>query len=224
VNPSGTGGGTTRVLPQYAFGGGWYTALYFTNTNAAPVSFAVNIVGDNGQPLSVPALGGSSVTVNLAARGSTILEAPNTGSLQQGYVLVSLPTGVFGYGVFRQSITGVPDQEAVVQLSAGNATTCTLLFDETKFVNGVAVVNAGAVDSVVSVTARDNQGNVIASGSLTIAKGNKAEAAIRDIPGMAAIVGKMGSIDFTSNTGGNLAALGIRFNGPAFTSVPTTDR
>src|SRR5581483_193027 len=196
VNPSGTGGGTTRVLPQYAFGGGWYTALYFTNTNAAPVSFAVNIVGDNGQPLSVPALGGSTVTVNLPARGSTILEAPNTGNLQQGYVLVSLPAGVFGYGVFRQSIAGVTDQEAVVQLSTGSATTSTLLFDETQYVNGVAVVNAGAADTVVSITARDNQGNTIATGSLTVPKGNKTEAALRDIPGMAAVVGKMGSVDF----------------------------
>ena len=34
VNPIGVGGGATRILPQFAFGGGWYTALYFTNTTA----------------------------------------------------------------------------------------------------------------------------------------------------------------------------------------------
>jgi hypothetical protein len=224
VNASGTGGGNTRVLPQYAFGGGWYTALYFTNTTSAPVSFQVNIIGDNGQPLSVPALGGSSITVNLAPRGSAILEAPNTGNLQQGYVLASLPVGVFGYGVFRQTLpTGVPDQEAVVQFSSGTATTSTLLFDETKYVNGVAIVNDGASDVIVTVTARDNNGNSLGVGSISIPKGQKVEAALRDIQGMAAVVGKMGSVDFSSPSP-SLAALGIRFNGPAFTSVPTTDR
>jgi hypothetical protein len=188
------------------------------------VTFTVNIIGDNGQPLSVAALGGSSVTVNLPARGSTIIEAPNVGTvISQGYVLVSLPAGVFGYGVFRQSLTGITDQEAVVQLSGATATTSTLLFDETKFVNGVAVVNLGSIDTTVSVIARDSNGNGIGTGSLAIPAKQKVEMALRDIPGMSGVVGKMGSVDFTVSIG-NLAALGIRFNGPAFTSVPTSDR
>ena len=224
VSPSGiVPGGPTRVLPQLAFGGNWYTALYFTNTNASPVSFTVNFVGDNRQPLSIPALGGSSVTVNLPVRGSALIEAPNVGGLQQGYVLAALPTGVFGYGVFRQSLPGGNDQEAVVPLSASSATTSTLLFDETKFVNGVALVNLGSTDAIVTATARDSQGNSIGIGTIPLAGKSKTALALRDIGGMSGIVGKMGSVDFTINIG-NIAGLGLRFNGPAFTSVPTTDR
>jgi hypothetical protein len=223
VNPVGTIGGGNRALPQFAFGGGWYTALYFTNNTTAPVSFTVSFVNNNGTPLSVPNLGGATVTVNLPQRGSTILEAPNVGALTQGYVVASLPTGVDGYGVFRQSLAGITDQEAVVLLSSGTATTSTLLFDETKFVNGVALVNLSAIDSTITVVARDNQGNLIGSGSITLLAKNKTQFALRDVPGLGGVIGKMGSVDFTSNVG-NLAGLGIRFNGPAFTSVPTSDR
>jgi hypothetical protein len=53
----------------------------------------------------------------LAAYGTAIIEAPNAGSLVQGYAAFTLPSGVFGYGVFRASATGQLDQEAVVPLS-----------------------------------------------------------------------------------------------------------
>jgi sugar lactone lactonase YvrE len=42
------------VLPQFAFGGGWYSALYFTNTGNGAVSFTVNFLADSGTPLIVP--------------------------------------------------------------------------------------------------------------------------------------------------------------------------
>jgi hypothetical protein len=224
VSPTGTGGGGgTRILPQLAFGGGWYTALYFTNTNTTPVTFTVSFFGDNGQPLTIPNLGGSTATVNLAARGTSILEAPNVGALSQGYVSASLPAGVTAYGVFRQSTLGIQDQEAVVPLSGATATTSTLIFDDTAFVTGVAIVNLGSTDATVTVIARDNQGNAIGTGTISLAAKTKTARALRDIPGLAGVAGKMGSADFTVSIG-NLAALGLRFNGAAFTSIPTLDR
>jgi hypothetical protein len=161
--------------------------------------------------------------VNLNARGTTIIEAPNVGPLSQGYVSISLPAGVTGYGVFRQSIPGITDQEAVVPLSGATATTSTLVFDETTFITGVALVNLGSLDTTITVTARDNQGNTIGTGTVPLAAKTKTAKALRDIPGLAGVIGKMGSADFTVSSG-NLAALGLRFNGPAFTSIPTSDR
>jgi hypothetical protein len=60
--------------------------------------------------------------VSLAPHATAILEAPNTGNLNQGYATASLPGGVIGYGVFRQSVPGVPDQEAVVPLASSTST------------------------------------------------------------------------------------------------------
>jgi hypothetical protein len=226
VSTSGGGGGGsfTKVLPHFPFGNGFYSSLYFTNNNTAPVTFTVSFINTNGTALVVPALGGSTITVNLPARGTAILEAPNVGTvLNQGYVLMTPPAGVTGYGVFRQTLPGLPDQEAVVEFSNGTATISTLLFDETKYVNGVAVVNLGSFDTNISVIARDPQGITIGSGTVTLPARNKTQFALRDIPGLSQVVGKMGSVDFSVPTG-SLATLGIRFNGPAFTSVPSADR
>jgi hypothetical protein len=86
--------GASSLLPQFAFGGGWYSALYFTNGGANPASFPIKFVADAGAPLNVPAIGGSSTIVNLPAGGTAIVEAPNSGSLNQGYVSMALPPGV----------------------------------------------------------------------------------------------------------------------------------
>jgi hypothetical protein len=216
-------GTATRILPQLAFGGGWYTALYFTNISSAPVSFTINFIGNDGNPLIISALSGSSKTVNLAARGTAMIEIPNTGSLLQGYVSAALPAGVTGYGVFRQSIPGVPDQEAVVPLSGTTATTSTLEFDDTKYVTGVAVVNLTSVSTTISVFARDTQGNTIGISNIALGPFAKTAVVLRDLPGLAGVSGSLGSVDFSTSIG-TLAALGLRFNGAAFTSIPTSDR
>jgi|SRR5579872_2719298 len=85
---------SAQILSQFAFGGGWYSALYFTNSSAASVSFTVNFTADTGTPLVVPSMGGSSKIVNLPPHATASLEAPNVGNLSQGYVTASLPGGV----------------------------------------------------------------------------------------------------------------------------------
>jgi hypothetical protein len=214
-------GPTPQILPQLAFGGGWYTALYFTNVSNASVSFTVNFIGNDGNPLVIPAVGGSSVVVNLAARATAVIQAPNVGSLVQGYVSVALPSGVTGYGVFRQSVPGQQDQEAVVPLAGTTATTSTLLFDDTNYITGVAVVNLASVSTTISVTAYGNQGNVIGTSTIPLAANAKTAVVLRNLPGLAAIAGTVGSVDFSAPIG-NLAVLGLRFNGLAFTSIPTS--
>ena len=213
----------SSVLPQFAFGGGWYSALYFTNTGTSPISFPVNFISDAGTPLNVPSVGGSSIMVNLAARGTAIIEAPNAGPLIQGYVSLSLPSGVQSYGVFRQSAPGVPDQEAVVPLSSAFSTTATLTWDETNFTTGVAIVNPSAVAAAVTITVRDTNGLIIGSSSLALSAKSKMAAALRNLPGLGGMPGNRGSADFTVSSG-SVAVLGLRFGPTAFTSIPAGQR
>jgi len=211
--------GASSVLPQFAFGGGWYSALYFTNTTANPASFTVNFISDSGTPLNVPFLGGSSTVVNLTARGTAIVEAPNAGSLNQGFVSVSLPGGVEAYGVFRQSVAGIADQEAVVPLSSAFSTSTTLIWDDTNYTTAVAIVNPSSVAVTVVINVTDTGGGTIGTSSVPLAPNNGLPAVLRSLPGLAGMAGKRGAATFTV-TSGAVAVLGLRFNGAAFTSVP----
>jgi hypothetical protein len=209
-----------QILSQFAFGGGWYSALYFTNSSAASVSFTVNFTADNGMPLIVPSIGGSSTTLTLASHATAILEAPDLGNLNQGYVTASLPGGVTGYGVFRQSVPGVPDQEAVVPLASSTSTGSTLTWDDTNYTTAVAIANPSPVPVTVSINVWNSSGALIGTSSIALAAFAKTEAALRSISGLSGVVGNRGSAQFTVSSG-SVAVLGLRFDGAAFTSIPT---
>jgi len=211
----------SSVLPQLAFGGGWYSALYFTNLTSSPLSFPVNFVSDAGTPLTVPSVGGSTTQVNLAANGTAVIEAPNEGSLVQGYAAVTLPAGVFGYGVFRQSVPGQLDQEAVVPLSSPQGASTTLTWDETNLITAVAMVNPSSTAATGTVTLLDENGNTVGTSPISLAANAKTAVALRSLPGLSGMVGKRGSAQF-SVSAGNIAVLGLRFDQLAFTSIPTT--
>jgi hypothetical protein len=227
TSASGTAYSATTVPPtvlsQFAFGAGWYSALYFTNTGSTSVSFSVNFTGDNGSPLMVPSLGGSSTTLNLAPLATAIIEAPNNGSLSQGYASVSLPAGVQGYGVFRYSSPGIPDQEAVVPLSSGFSGTSTLIWDDTNYVTSVAIVNPSPLPTMVNITVWDNNGNLLGTSPVTLPPFTKTENVLHAYPGLAGMAGLRGSAQFSVATG-TVSVLGLRSNGPAITSIPAVQQ
>jgi hypothetical protein len=172
----------------------------------------------------VPSVGGgSSTVVNLDPHGTAIIEAPNTGELDQGYVSLSLPPGVGAYGVFRQSVTGVPDQEAVVLLCGAFSTSASLIWDETRFTTSVAIVNPSIVAAMVDITVRNANGLVIGTAHVPLAANNKKAVVLRTLPGLDAMSGNRGSADFTVASG-NVAVLGLRFGAVAFTSIPTVQQ
>ncbi len=214
---------SAQILPQFAFGDGWYSALYFSNTGNTTVSFSVNFTADNGTALAVPSLGGSSTTLTIAAGGTALIEAPNSGHLQQGYVSIALPAGVIAYGVFRQSVPGIADQEAVVPLSKSSATSAVFPFDDTTYTTAVAIVNPSSTPAFVSITVKDASGRTLGTSTVPLLAQSKTEAVLRSLPGLSAMVGARGSAEFTVNMG-NVAVLGLRFNGAAFTSIPAVEQ
>jgi hypothetical protein len=209
-----------QILPQFAFGGGWYSALYFTNTGANSLSFAVSFVGDNGLPLTVPSIGGSATVITLASYGTAVIEAQNSGPLVQGYALVSLPNDVESYGVLRQSVAGRADQEAVVPLSNASYTSSTLTWDETVSTTSVAIVNPNSTLVVVSILIRNSLGSVIGTSGISLPAKTKVTTVLKSILGLNAMTGNRGSAYFLPSSG-NIAVLGLRFGDVAFTSIPT---
>lgn len=216
VGPANT---TSVVLPQIAFGGGWYSAVYFTNTANTSASFAVNYTAANGTPLVIPAVGRAVETLNLGPQATGIIETSSLGTLNQGYVTAQLPPGVEGYGVFRQSIPGLPDQEAVVPLSLASYLTETLIFDDTSYTTAVALANSTSVPVTVTISVVDSSGNPIGTSTVILQPLTQNAVVMRNLPGLGGMVGQRGAATFTVNNG-NVAMLGLRFNGSAFTSIP----
>jgi hypothetical protein len=219
--------GFRRILGQFAFGDGWYSAVYFANNGTSAVTFPVSFTGDLGHPLNVPSINDSSKTITLQPGGMVVIEAPNMGGLMQGYVSAILPTGVTGYGVFRQSVPGASDQEAVVPLSTATAQHQVLLYDETNgLVTAVAIVNPSQVPTTVAITITDLSGRDIGTSSVNLPPRGKTAVTLRSLPGLAGVVGSKGTAQFTvtspTDGTGAVAVLGLRFNGLAFTSIPAT--
>jgi hypothetical protein len=213
---------TSMMLPQLAFGGGWYTALYLYNSTTAAVSVPISFFDKNGQPLAIPN-GGTTTTVNLAANGTGFVEALNSGTLQQGWIQAGLPDGVVGYGVFRQHVDGQVDQEAVVPISGTSSTLATIIFDDTNYITAIAYANPSSTTAAITITARDASGNVIGTTTDTLPPGEREAERLRDISGLSGVAGQRGIVEIKATTGA-IALLGLRFNGLAFTSIPATEK
>lgn len=211
------------ILPDFVFGGGWSSAIYFGNTTGSAVSFPVTFIGDDGNPMTVPSVGGSSAMVSLAPNGTASIQTVKTGPLIQGYASVSLPAGVTGYGVFHYSAPGFPDQEAVVRLSSTVATGSTLVWDDTNFLTAVAIVNPSPVSTIVAITLRGAGGAPLGTSTVPLGPRSKLAVVLRTLPGLAGMVGNQGTADFTVTTG-NVVVMGIRYTGSAYTSIPTVQQ
>jgi hypothetical protein len=216
--------GARKILPQFVFGGGWYSAIYFTNTGGSTVSFPVNFTADNGTPLAVPLIG-IATAVTLDPGTSTVIEAHNVGFLSQGYASFTPPPGISGYGVFRQSQQGKPDQETVVPFSSASTTTSTLLWDETdNLATGIAIANPNPIAVTVNVTVKKSDGSVIGTATVTLGPNGHTAGGWSQPPfNITGTTGNRGTAVF-SVTSGNVAVLGLRARGIAFSSIFTTDK
>lgn len=203
------------ILSQFVFGGGWTSSLYFTNNSDTQVSFPVRFYNDSA--VDMPFAGASTKQLIIPLKGTALIQAQNTGSLQQGWATFDMPAGVTGYGVFRQAVPGIPDQEAVVPFATSTGTRASLTYDDSNLITAAAIWYNGVSSATVTLTARDEAGQQIGTANITMTPGTKVAFALKErIP---AVEFKRGLVEFTTSTG-NIAVLGLRFAGSAFTSIP----
>jgi hypothetical protein len=222
IAPAPAGGGPTpnMAMPQLVYGEGWYTAVYLTNTGSSGATATLDFVDPTGAPLQVTLSGGTVTTsqaVSLPAGGSALVEMPDQGAATQGSILMNLPTGVNGYGVFRREPAGTPPQEATVPLASLTATKVTVIFDDTSFITAIAVLNPTDSEATLTITTRDSTGQPIGSGvQQPLAARNRTAFLLRDV--VSGVVGKQGAVDFSVSSGA-VSVLALRANGNAFTSI-----
>ncbi len=82
-----TGTGTLTygqyVLPQFVYGGGWYSALYFYNSKSTTQGFTISYFANDGTPLNVTGQG-TTTPVTVGPNGSVRMEYPEHGRSHTG--------------------------------------------------------------------------------------------------------------------------------------------
>jgi len=210
-----------RVLAQFVDGAGWKTSLFFVNLENHPVSFQVLFFQDNGDDLFVPIAGLGSVrqvNVTLDTAGSTEFETTGFSDfLSQGWALLSQTTTdtIGGMAVFRQRVSGRQDQEAVVPIVSQFDSHFVLLFDNTAFTTGIAIANPTLNFVDIPVNIRNQSGQIIDQRIVSLGPYSHTAFSLPDT--WFSTAGRRGAIEFQTS-GFGVAALGLRFNGFAFTS------
>ena len=210
-----------RVIAQFVDGGSWKTSMYFVNLENRSVSFQVLFFRDDGGDMVVPILGQGLVrglTVSLDPAGSIQFETVGAAfDLTQGWALLSQSTNdtVGGMAIFRQSVSGRADQEAVVPIVSQYDNHFVLLFDNTNFVTAIAIANPTTQAVVIPVNIRNQFGEIIDQRTVRLGSYGHTAFALPDTWGSTS--GRRGAIEFLTS-GFGVGALGLRFNGAAFTS------
>jgi hypothetical protein len=218
---------THLALPQFIFGGAWYSAIYLSNTTNAATSVQITFRDDAGAQLFVPLVGKGSLfsrIVNLNPGATVVLEALNGGvGDTEGWADIALPPGVIGYGVFRQVIAGREDQEALVPFTSESSQTADFTYDDLLLTTAVAFLNPSSQQTTVTVTAFGPDGAQVGSTQIPLDPHTKSTNVLKAYPGMAGIAGKQGRV-VVSAPNGAVSVLGLRFGGSAFTNIPINYR
>lgn len=210
-----------RVIAQFVDGGSWKTSMYFVNLENHSVSFQVLFFNDAGGDLSVPILGQGvlrGLNISLEAAGSIEFETSGTASsLTQGWALLSQTTkdSVGGMAIFRQSVSGRADQEAVVPIVSQYDNHFVLLFDNTIFTTAIALANPSNFSVSIPVNIRNQAGLIIDQRTVRLEPYAHTAFTLPDT--WSSTAGRRGAIEFLTS-GFGVGALGLRFSGAAFTS------
>jgi hypothetical protein len=222
------------ALPQFADGGGWRSSLVIVNTfGVDSAHIVINFRGQDGRRVVVPLEGYgaiSSLDVHVPIQSSLYLETTGTSPVaQSGWVEIQQKEGsnpVRAYAVFRQSVPGRPDYEAV-SVGMRAAAGMTFPFDNTAgFVTSYSLVNFGLSDCTVGVSPIYDEGGTALASRPRVAANVAANGHIAFVSTdrMPELAGKRGYLKFFPMFGcsGGIGALGLRFNpnGPFTNLLP----
>ncbi|MFN7938287.1 MAG: hypothetical protein U0R19_33470 [Bryobacteraceae bacterium] len=189
-----------QVLSQIADGAGWKTTITLVNLDTVPATFTLSFFGSDGTILRLPIEGETgrleAITRVIPVGGSrTIITAGTDTALSQGWAELSSSQQVSGLGVFRQRVTGRPDQEAGVSVTTSTSR-FVLPFDNTQgFVSSMALVNTNAsLSRAVNATPREEAGNTLLGDSVNLpSRGHTAFEMAQRFPSMADGAGRRSS-------------------------------
>ena len=163
-------GPTTYYFPHLAVGASWQTTITYINYSPQEVSCQTDFISDHGSPLlvSFAGLGTVDSRSDVLPPGGSVHEETDvelSAPLAPGWALATCSGPVKASLLFRQFQGGVAVAEAGVNAAAVPATRFVTFAEqgEGKFGTGVAYANPSTTAAHVTFTARDADGQTLAS-------------------------------------------------------------
>lgn len=211
------------VVPHFIDGQFWQTAVTLVNLENHPTSFNVLFFDDDGYDLHVPIAGVGltrGVDVQLETAGSVTFQTTGTSSAQSsGWALLSQSNSdsVGSFAIFRHSPPGLQPQEATVPTVNQYDNHFLLPFDNTgTLFTGIALANPTIRSVQIPVNIRNEQGRIIDTELIPLGPYSHVAFLLGDV--WRSTDGIRGTAEFLT-TGFGVGALGLRFNGSAFTTL-----
>lgn len=216
---TGSSAPTRQVISHLADGGGWRTTIILVNLDTQPAQFSLAFHNDDGTAYAMPVSGQaarSTLTDTIPVGGSRTIETAGTASLlATGWAEVISSQKISGTAIFRSIDSG---QEAAVPLALSGGNRLLLPYDTSPgLALGVGFANGSTgVDGSPTITWKSQEGRTIgATPGVSLPAANHTSL-VASNPSTAG-ADQRGVLEITSAA--SLYALGIRFNGAAFTSI-----
>jgi hypothetical protein len=201
--------------------------MMFVNLENFSVHFDVLFFNDDGTDMVVPLVpsgtntGGNvrAVSVTLGAACSIQFQTAGTSSVTRtGWALVSqddYKNSIGGMAVFRQSVAGRPDFEAVVPVVSRFSGHFALYFDNVGYSTAFAIANPSSSPVTIPIRVHDQAGSVIQTQTFSLPPYGHTASSVQSV--LPATAGRRGTIE-VETSGYGVGALGLRFGSASFTS------
>ena len=210
-------------FPHLAVGAGWQTTITYINYSSEAVSCQTDFLSDQGTPLMVSFAGRGTVDsrTDVLPPGGSVHEETNvelSAPLVPGWARAACSGPVKASLLFRRFEGGVSVAEGGVNATAVPATRFVTFAEqgEGRLGTGVAYANPSATAALVTFTARDRAGRVLASVNRNLPDGGHGAQNMAPLFGLTSFAG---SLEITSTE--PIVTLSLNFEAdPVFSSLP----
>ena len=217
-------GSTTYYFPHLAVGARWQTTITYINYSSEQVTCQTDFLSDQGTPLPVsfPSLGMVDSRTDVLSPGGSVHQETNvelSAPLAPGWALANCSGPVQASLLFRwYNGEGMPVAEAGVNAATVPATRFVTFAEQAEGKNGTGVAYANPSDTaaLVTFTARDADGEVLASEDLMLPPNWHGAQNMLPLFDLSSFTG---SIEVTSTE--PIVSLSLNFEAaPVFSSLP----
>ena len=217
-------GSTTYYFPHLAVGASWQTTITYINYSREEVTCQTDFISDHGTPLMVSFAGLGTVDsrTDVLPPGGSVHQETNvelSAPLAPGWALANCSGPVQASLLFRwYNSEGMPVAEAGVNAATVPATRFVTFAEQGEGKNGTGVAYANPSDTaaLVTFTARDADGEVLASEDLMLPPNWHGA---QNMPPLFDLSSFTGSLEVTSTE--PIVSLSLNFEAaPVFSSLP----